>query len=108
DAPGDTLRTVVIPKLPFARPSDPLSREREQNDPQAWAHYVLPAAVLEIKQAAGRLIRSSTDTGSLVLADVRLVTKNYGSTFLRSLPSSNVKTMTCVEIVEALSTKAEG
>lgn len=107
DAPGATLKTVVIPKLPFAKPTDPLSCERAQNDPQAWAHYVLPAAVLETKQAAGRLIRSSTDTGSLVLADVRLVTKNYGKTFLKSLPSNNIHILSSAEIVEALSAQAE-
>lgn len=106
DAPGATLKTVVIPKLPFAKPTDPLSCERAQNDSQAWAHYVLPAAVLETKQAAGRLIRSSTDTGSLVLADVRLVTKNYGKTFLNSLPSSNIHIMPSAEIVEALASRA--
>lgn len=106
DAPGDTLKTVVIPKLPFAKPTDPLSCERGLRDPQAWAHYVLPAAVLETKQAAGRLIRSSTDSGSLVLGDVRLVTKNYGKTFLKSLPSNNVQILTCAEIVEALARKA--
>lgn len=102
DAPGATLKTVVIPKLPFAKPTDPLSCERGKCDPQAWAHYVLPAAVLETKQAAGRLIRSSTDKGSLVLADVRLVTKGYGKTFLRSLPSSNIKVLTTAEIIEEL------
>ncbi|MBQ9020631.1 MAG: DNA polymerase III subunit epsilon [Eggerthellaceae bacterium] len=102
DAPGATLKTVVIPKLPFAKPSDPLSCERAKNDDRAWAHYVLPAAVLETKQAAGRLIRSSTDTGSLVLADVRLVSKNYGSTFLNSLPSNNIHILSSAEIVEAL------
>ena len=107
DAPGSTLKTVVIPKLPFAKPTDPLSCERSLNDPQAWAHYVLPAAVLETKQAAGRLIRSSTDTGSLVLADVRLVSKNYGKTFLSSLPSSNIHIMSSAEIVEALKEEYE-
>ena len=103
DAPGSTLRTVVIPKLPFGKPTDPLSCERAVNDPQAWAHYVLPEAVLETKQAAGRLIRSSTDHGALVLADRRLVSKGYGKTFLRSLPSKNIQQLTCAEIAEALS-----
>lgn len=102
DAPGSTLKAVVIPKLPFNKPTDPLSCERAVNDPQAWMHYVLPEAVLETKQAAGRLIRSATDTGSLVLADKRLITKGYGKTFLRSMPSKNIHILTCAEIVEAL------
>lgn len=103
DAPGSTLKTVVVPKLPFNKPTDPLSCERAQIDPQAWAHYVLPAAVLEVRQAAGRLIRSSTDTGNLVLADRRLVSKRYGSTFLKSLPSRNIKVLPVKRIVEELS-----
>lgn len=102
DAPGATLKTVVIPKLPFNKPTDPLSCERARMDAQAWQHYVLPAAVLETKQAAGRLIRSSTDRGNLVLADRRLVSKGYGKTFLRSLPSANVKKMTIEEIIGEL------
>lgn len=102
DAPGATLKTVIIPKLPFSKPTDPLSCERSQTDPQAWSHFVLPSAVLETKQAAGRLIRSSHDSGSLVLADRRLVSKGYGKVFLRSLPSKNVKIMTAHEVVESL------
>lgn len=86
DASGDTLRCVVIPKLPFASPTDPLSCERGAREQRAWARYALPDAVLEVKQAAGRLIRSSTDSGVLVLADSRLVSKGYGKKFLSSLP----------------------
>lgn len=102
DAPGATLKTVVIPKLPFKKPSDPLSCERNQIDPQAWMHYVLPEAVLEVKQAAGRLIRSADDTGSLVLADHRLISKGYGKKFLRSLPSHTVAKMTTGQIAQEL------
>ncbi len=103
DAPGATLKTVVIPKLPFGKPTDPLSCERMQNDARAWMHYVLPAAVLETKQAAGRVIRGADDTGSLVLADHRLVTKGYGRIFLRSMPSHTIKVLPTAEIVAALS-----
>ena len=102
DAPGATLKGVVIPKLPFAKPTDPLSCERAERDDQAWRHYVLPAAVLEVKQAAGRLIRRADDTGALILADHRLVSKSYGKTFLNSLPSKNIKIMKANEIVAEL------
>lgn len=88
DAAGDTLRCVVIPKLPFSSPTDPLSCERGVREDRAWARYSLPEAVLEVKQAAGRLIRTSTDAGVLVLADSRLVTKEYGKKFLSSLPAA--------------------
>ena len=79
---------MVIPKLPFSSPTDPLSCERGRREERAWAQYALPEAVLEVKQAAGRLIRSSSDVGVLVLADSRLVTKGYGKKFLNSLPTS--------------------
>lgn len=102
DAPGATLKSVVIPKLPFAKPTDPLSCERALRDQSAWSHYTLPQAVIEIKQAAGRLIRSSSDKGVLVLADRRLLTKGYGKVFLKSLPSRNIRFCSIEETVEIL------
>ena len=91
DATGNALRCVVIPKLPFSSPTEPLSQERSARDRDAWRRYSLPESVLEVKQAAGRLIRSSKDTGVLVLADSRLVTKSYGKKFLDSLPTDYQK-----------------
>lgn len=91
DAAGDTLRCVVIPKLPFASPNDPLVRERELREDRSWWRHSLPEAVISVKQAAGRLIRSSDDTGVVVLADSRLVTKRYGRQFLQSLPNPDAQ-----------------
>lgn len=91
DAAGDTLRCVVIPKLPFSNPNEPLSQERGARDRNAWRVWSLPEAVLSVKQAAGRLIRTSTDTGVLILADGRLTTKGYGKIFMRSLPTQSVQ-----------------
>lgn len=102
DAPGATLKGVIIPKLPFAKPTDPLSCERAARDDQAWRRYVLPAAVLETKQAAGRLIRKADDTGVLILADKRLITKGYGKAFLNSLPSKTIKVLPSSAIAEEL------
>ncbi|MGI6590053.1 MAG: helicase C-terminal domain-containing protein [Eggerthellaceae bacterium] len=107
DAPGSTLKAVVISKLPFKKPSDPLSCERQQLDPHAWSHYVLPEAVLETKQAAGRLIRSADDRGDLIIADHRLISRGYGKKFLRSMPSHTVKEMTIAEIAEELAGKQQ-
>lgn len=104
DAVGDTLRCVVIPKLPFSSPNDPLSQERGLRDKQAWRNWSLPEAVLSVKQAAGRLIRTSTDTGVLVLADSRLTTKGYGKVFLRSLPTDNVSLLSCASVSRYLDT----
>ncbi len=108
DAPGATLKGVVIPKLPFSKPGDPLSCERAQRDPAAWSHYTLPRAVIDVKQAAGRLIRSSTDKGVLVLADQRLLSKGYGRTFLKSLPSKNITVCTSDEVVAAVARACVG
>lgn len=102
DAPGSTLRGVVIPKLPFTKPTDPLSCERSKRDDYAWRNYVLPQAVIDVKQAAGRLIRRADDTGSFILADSRVVSKGYGKVFLRSLPSQNIRIVTRDELIESL------
>jgi ATP-dependent DNA helicase DinG len=103
DAKGDTLRCVVVPKLPFGRPTDPLSRERESREGRAaWRRYVLPEAVIELKQAAGRLIRSSHDTGCLVVADGRVVTKEYGRAFLGALPVADVERLTSEQIIDQI------
>ena len=99
DAPGSTLRGVVVPKLPFRLPTDPLSCEQRALDPRAWNHHVLPQAVIEVKQAVGRLIRRAEDKGIVVFADTRLVSKPYGRTFLNSLPSKNISLMTRAEII---------
>lgn len=108
DAPGSTLRGVVIPKLPFSKPTDPLSCERAARDDAAWRHYVLPSAVIEVKQAAGRLIRKADDRGILVLGDKRLVSKSYGKVFIDSLPSRNVKVMTCADIIRDVEASQRG
>ncbi|MDR3037404.1 MAG: DNA polymerase III subunit epsilon [Coriobacteriales bacterium] len=102
DAPGDTLRCVIIPKLPFGKPNDPLMQERSRRESSAWKAYALPEAVIDLKQAAGRLIRSSTDSGSLVLADSRLLTKWYGRAFLDALPSHQHHALTTPDMVAAL------
>lgn len=109
DAPGDTLRCVVIARLPFGRPDDPVSSERELREGRAaWHKYSLPEAIKDLKQAAGRLIRSSTDSGWLILADSRLQTKSYASAFLRSMPTSDVRTLDTEEIVRIIENQSPG
>lgn len=103
DAPGATLRGVVIPKLPFSKPSDPLSLERKNRDDAAWRKFDLPRAVIDIRQAAGRLIRKADDAGAFILCDSRLLSKSYGRSFINSLPSKNVQVVTSAEACETLS-----
>lgn len=90
DVPGDALSLVIIDKLPFAAPDDPVLSARidalNRQGKNAFMHYQLPHAVINVKQGAGRLIRSEQDQGVLVIGDPRLVTKAYGKKVWRSLP----------------------
>jgi ATP-dependent DNA helicase DinG len=91
DVPGDALQLVVIDKLPFPPPNDPLVEARssrlEGQGRSAFADYTLPEAAVSLKQGAGRLIRSETDLGALVVCDNRLVTMGYGRRLLAALPA---------------------
>jgi len=90
DVRGDTLSCVIIDKLPFASPDEPLLQARSEDcslrgqDP--FAQVQLPQAVITLKQGVGRLIRDVTDRGVMVICDNRIVTKPYGEVFLTSLP----------------------
>ncbi|WP_343592579.1 ATP-dependent DNA helicase [Paracidovorax wautersii] len=90
DVPGSALQLVVIDKLPFPPPGDPLvdarGQQLERAGRSAFRDFALPEAAVALKQGAGRLIRSETDTGVLVVADTRLVTMGYGKRLLRALP----------------------
>jgi len=92
DVPGEALSLVVIDKLPFASPGDPLVAARIQQlrergeDP--FGGYQLPEAAIALRQGFGRLIRTREDRGIVAILDQRLVTKRYGSAFIRSLPAA--------------------
>src|SRR5690242_4032820 len=90
DVPGAQLSCVIIDKLPFAVPSDPIVAARvralEEDGRNAFAEYQIPEAVLALKQGFGRLIRSKTDRGILAILDNRIQRMQYGKIFLDSLP----------------------
>jgi DNA polymerase-3 subunit epsilon/ATP-dependent DNA helicase DinG len=86
DLQGDTLNCVVIQKLPFDPPDDPMIVARSKKYANAFSEYQLPKAILKFKQGFGRLIRSSKDTGTIVILDTRIIQKNYGHQFLEALP----------------------
>ncbi len=90
DVQGEQLSCVVIDKLPFSVPSDPVVAARirylNQSGGNAFYDYQIPEAIILLKQGFGRLIRSQTDRGILALLDKRVLTKSYGRIFLRSLP----------------------
>jgi ATP-dependent DNA helicase DinG len=90
DVAGEALSVVIIDKLPFAAPDDPVFEARleaiRRNGGNPFRDEQLPQAVIALKQGAGRLIRSESDRGVLVLCDPRLMSKTYGKVFLDSLP----------------------
>lgn len=91
DVRGPALSCVVIDKLPFASPSDPVVRARiesmRRHDDNPFTRYQLPSAVIALKQGVGRLIRDVEDRGVMMLCDPRLYTRPYGAVFLNSLPA---------------------
>ncbi|MFP4580523.1 MAG: helicase C-terminal domain-containing protein [Candidatus Sumerlaeia bacterium] len=94
DVPGDALRLLVLVKLPFRVPTDPLVQARierlEDMGEDAFNAYSVPQAVIKFKQGFGRLIRTKDDTGAVLVLDKRVSTKRYGRVFLNSLPSRTV------------------
>jgi ATP-dependent DNA helicase DinG len=94
DVRGEQLSCVIIDKLPFAVPTDPIvaARQRyiEDEGGSSFFEYSVPQAIISLKQGLGRLIRSTTDRGVLAVLDPRLKTKSYGRLFLKSLPQCRV------------------
>ena len=90
DVPGDPLRALVLARVPFRVPTEPLTAARgeaiEARGGNAFLDYLLPDAALRLKQGFGRLIRTSEDRGVVILMDPRVLTKSYGSTLLDGLP----------------------
>ncbi|QOJ03982.1 MAG: DEAD/DEAH box helicase [Planctomycetia bacterium] len=95
DVPGDALGNVIITKLPFSPPDQPLTAARveaiEASGGNAFMEYQVPEAVLKLKQGFGRLIRTASDRGIVVILDKRVRTKHYGRKFLAALPACKVE-----------------
>jgi len=102
DAPGETLSLVIICKLPFRVPTDPVQLARgeavERRGGSSFMEISLPEAVIRLKQGFGRLIRHSQDRGVVVILDSRMVTKRYGNLFVQSLPPCRLLTAELPEI----------
>lgn len=105
DVRGDALSLVIIDKLPFTAPDEPLLKARMEDcrlqggDP--FNDIQIPEAVITLKQGVGRLIRDVSDKGAVIICDSRLVMRNYGATFLKSLPAST-RTRSLSKVIEFL------
>ncbi len=106
DTPGESLRMVIICRLPFRVPSDPVYQARleliEKKGGNPFLDLSLPEAVMRFRQGFGRLMRRKSDRGSVVVLDSRILRKNYGTIFLKSLPETQVSVKTFPRVLENL------
>jgi DNA polymerase-3 subunit epsilon/ATP-dependent DNA helicase DinG len=91
DIPGEALSVLVIVKLPFDVPSDPIIAARSETFEDPFNEYQLPEAILRFRQGFGRLIRTQSDRGVVVILDKRILSKPYGKAFMSSLPECKVQ-----------------
>jgi DNA polymerase-3 subunit epsilon/ATP-dependent DNA helicase DinG len=91
DVPGDALSVLVIVKLPFDVPSDPIIAARSEMFEDPFYEYSLPEAILRFRQGFGRLIRTQLDHGVVAILDRRILTKRYGHLFIDSLPTCTIR-----------------
>lgn len=108
DVAGEALRCVILVKLPFKAPSDPLveaqteALQRQGKDP--FSDYAVPHAAVKFKQGFGRLMRKKNDRGCIICLDKRLVTKSYGKIFLNSLPPARTHFETSAQVLQEMKT----
>lgn len=98
DVAGEALSVLVIVKLPFDVPSDPVVAARSETFDDPFSEYSLPEAILRFRQGFGRLIRTQSDRGVVTILDRRLITKRYGKSFIESLPRCKMKTGTMADL----------
>jgi ATP-dependent DNA helicase DinG len=106
DIPGEDLSCLVLVRLPFSPPDEPVAQAKsdflKNAGKNSFSHYSLPEAVLRFKQGVGRLIRRSTDRGIVIVFDRRIITARYGKAFLDSIPDMPVKQGELHEMVELI------
>ena len=107
DVQGENLSNVIITKLPFLVPTDPvvsaISKKIEENGGNSFTDFQLPEAIIKFKQGVGRLIRKKTDSGNIFILDNRILKKRYGSLFINALPSQkNIKILEKDDIIEEI------
>ena len=104
DVPGDALSQIVIARLPFPVPTDPVYAGRAEQFDDPFGEFALPQAVLRFRQGFGRLIRRTTDRGVFIIADSRVARRDYGNAFLSGLPNTELRRLTADQVGPAVST----
>ena len=107
DVQGENLSNVIITKLPFLVPTDPIvsaiSKKIEEDGGNSFSDFQLPEAIIKFKQGVGRLIRKKTDRGNVFILDSRIIKKRYGSAFIKALPSQkNIKILEKDDIIKEI------
>jgi predicted DnaQ family exonuclease/DinG family helicase len=108
DVMGEALSCLVIARLPFSVPTDPVFAARSETFEDPFGQYAVPETILRFRQGFGRLIRSKTDRGVVVILDKRVLTKSYGQSFLNSLPECTVKRGPIAELPAAAARWIDG
>ena len=107
DVPGDALASVIVVRLPFSSPEEPVFKARAKHLAEqgrnSFSELSLPEAIMRFKQGFGRLIRSSQDKGAFIVLDRRITTKSYGKEFIKALPPIDVKKVQLPELLKELS-----
>ncbi len=98
DLPGDSLKVLLVSRLPFNVPSEPVFASRSEQYDDQFGEYAVPQAILRLRQGVGRLIRTKTDRGVVVLLDRRIVSRRYGRAFLDSLPPGTLRSPRLLEL----------
>lgn len=107
DVQGENLSNVIITKLPFLVPTDPIvsaiSKKIEEEGRNSFTDYQLPEAIIKFKQGIGRLIRKKSDSGNIFILDSRILKKKYGTLFIQALPSrKNIKILSKDDIIDEI------
>ena len=106
DIPGDSLKILILTRLPFKLPTDPFEaaviENMEKKGENSFFDYSLPLTILKFRQGFGRLIRKENDRGIVVVLDVRINNRQYGSLFLKSLPACKINISTSAEILKCI------
>ena len=104
DIPGDALSLLIMTRLPFVPPNDPVLKARGEQYNNEFMEFSLPAAILQFRQGIGRLIRTQSDLGAAVILDGRIDTRRYGERFLDALPPRPVIRTSIGDIAQELRT----